>query len=371
MTATLALSEPTTSLEDILRLAARGWKIHPCRARDKFPHLKSWHVKATCIPSTIEGWSIAYRDCNWGVKTGADSGIWVLDRDGEKGMNSLNELTGRYGDLWLQTLTAITSNGQHYYFRYPVGCMIRNSASKLRAGLDVRGEGGYVIAPPSFHSSGRQYRWLDPDTAVLPAPEWLLQLLVSPAPKQPDADTVGKLYVGQRNDGLTRLGGASRKRGMELEEILNVLLLANTRRCVPPLDVAEVSTIAASVCRYPKGGPDPLERAWQAIGGTVYKSKYDHFVALFNQLQIQRPGKEIALPLERIAALFECDRSLIGHFRRKAVSDGKLELIDRYVVRRRAATFRVVGIPPSISPSSGLEGMISEYPSGNVIEGEL
>jgi Bifunctional DNA primase/polymerase, N-terminal len=133
-----AISEPTASLEDVLPLAARGWRIHPCKAKDKVPVLTSWQDKATCDPSIIERWSITYRDCNWAVKTGTDSGIWVLDCDGEKGANSLSEMTGSHGDHWLKTLTAITSNGKRCYFEYPSDIRIRNSVEKLRPGLDVR-----------------------------------------------------------------------------------------------------------------------------------------------------------------------------------------------------------------------------------------
>ena len=111
-----AISEPTASLEDVLRLAARGWRIHPCKAKDKVPVLTSWPDKATCDPSIIEAWALTYRDCNWAAKTGTDSGIWVLDCDGEKGANSLSEMTGSHGDLWLKTLTSITSNGKHWLF---------------------------------------------------------------------------------------------------------------------------------------------------------------------------------------------------------------------------------------------------------------
>ncbi|WP_084080249.1 bifunctional DNA primase/polymerase [Edaphobacter aggregans] len=348
-----AISEPTASLEDVLRLAARGWRIHPCKARDKVPFLTNWQDKATCDPSIIEQWSITYRDCNWAVKTGADSGIWVLDCDGEKGANSLSEMTGSHGDLWLKTLTAITSNGQHSYFENPPDIRIRNSVEKLRPGLDVRGDGGYVIAPPSLHPSGRRYRWANPDAAVLPTPEWLLHLLASPTSKQ--SNTIGKLYETQRNDGLARLAGAERRRGMTHDELSVFLLDANSRRCVPPLGENEVLAIAASVSRYPVGGPDPLEAAWEVTNAGVYKSTYERFVALFNQLQSQRPGLPIALPLERIASLFGCDWSLIRRYRQRAVEERRLELVQPYIPHKRAATYRAsVPLRSTTSTTSGL-----------------
>src|SRR5438874_1475384 len=86
---TNAISEPT-SIEDVLRLAARGWKIHPCTARGKMP-LTKWKNTATCEASIIERWSITHRDCNWAVATGIGSGVWVLDSDGDEGRASLDE----------------------------------------------------------------------------------------------------------------------------------------------------------------------------------------------------------------------------------------------------------------------------------------
>ncbi|HTF69701.1 MAG TPA: bifunctional DNA primase/polymerase [Edaphobacter sp.] len=358
-----AISDSTGSLDDVLRLAARGWRLHPCKAKDKVPVLTGWQAKATCDPSIIEQWALAYRECNWGVTTGADSGIWVLDVDGEKGANSLRELTGGHGDLWLRTLTSITSNGRHCYFEYLPDIRIRNSVEKLRPGLDVRGDGGYVIAPPSFHPSGHRYRWANPEAAVLPTPAWLAQLLASPTSKQPN--TIGKLYESQRNDGLIRLAGAERRRGMAYEQLSVFLLESNSRRCVPPLDEGDVLKIAASVSRYPVGGPDPLEAAWEVTNAGVYESTYVRFVALFNQLQIQRPGLPIALPLERIASLFDCDWSLIRRYRQRAVEEGKLELVQPHIPHKRASTYRVsVPLRSTSSPNNDLVVQELISPSG-------
>ncbi|QEE28581.1 hypothetical protein FTW19_11580 [Terriglobus albidus] len=355
-----AISDSTGSLEDVLRLAARGWRLHPCKEKDKVPVLTNWPDKATCEPSIIKQWAVTHRGCNWAVKTGTGSGIWVLDVDGEKGAVSLREMASRYGDLWLQTLTAITAHGRHCYFKYPQDVSIRNSVERLRPGLDVRGDGGYVIAPPSLHPSGHEYRWVNPDAAVLPTPEWLLHLLATPTSKQPNI--IGKLYENQRNDGLTRLAGAERRRGMTYEQLEAFLLEANFRRCIPPLEKNEVLAIAASVSRYPVGGPDPLEAAWEVMNAGVYESTYARFVALFKQLQGQRPGLPIALPLERIAILFGCDWSLIRRYRQRAVAEGKLELVQPCIPHKRAATYRVS--VPLKGPTSLTNGLVGLSPSG-------
>src|SRR5712692_4654517 len=88
------------------------------------------------------------------------------------------------------------------------------------------------------------------------------------------AAKIGILPRSQRNDGLTRLGGALRRKGSTPAEIGTELLAANARRCRPPLGEVEVFKIAASVARYEPGGPDPLETAWQTIQGETYPSRY-------------------------------------------------------------------------------------------------
>ena len=169
------------------------------------------------------------------------------------------------------------------------------------------------------------------------------------------------------------MAGAERRRGMTHDELKVFLLDANSRRCVPPLDERDVLKIAASISQYPVGGPDPLEAAWEVTKAGVYKSTYERFVALFNQLQIQRPGLPIALPLERIASLFRCDWSLVRRYRQRAVEEGKLELVQPYIPHKRAATYSALSVPlrSPTSPTNGLVVHPSISPSGTPSVGYL
>ena len=89
-----------------------------------------------------------------------ESGLVVLDVDVDKGgEESLRELEAEHGELPTTTIAVTGSGGMHYFFRHP-GVEMRNSAGKLGAGLDVRGDGGYVVAAPSNHASGGHYDWL-------------------------------------------------------------------------------------------------------------------------------------------------------------------------------------------------------------------
>jgi putative DNA primase/helicase len=147
---------------------------------------------------------------------------------------------------------------------------VRNTAGKLGAGLDTRGDGGYVVSPPSRHSD-KEYRWLcDPDTVPLAqAPVWLLELLTDTpgAPRKdaatsataPKQDAEGAIAEGRRNSTLASLGGTMRRRGMSQEAIAAALQAENEERCRPPLEAEEVERIARSVGRY---APATSRESW-------------------------------------------------------------------------------------------------------------
>jgi hypothetical protein len=152
---------------------------------------------------------------------------------------------------------------------------------------------------------------------------------------------IATVTEGQRNNTLTALGGFLRRKGWERPAIEAELLEKNLRRCIPPLSDEEVRTIAASVSRYPAGGPDPLEEAWQAIQEQSHRSRYDLFLALVRELQRRRGDQPIVLPLKRIATLMECDWSSVRGYRQNAAREGIIYRVADPVPHRRAAQYRV------------------------------
>ena len=152
---------------------------HPAGAQEKRPLLR-WeeYQRRRASEGVVRRWFACWPDANIGVVTGSISGLVVLDVDpGHGGGESLARLEAIHGPLPF-TVSAVTGGGgRHVYFRHPDG-EVRNRVG-IAPGLDLRGDGGYVVAPPSVHPSGRPYAWEpsgSPDEAALaPIPAWLLQ----------------------------------------------------------------------------------------------------------------------------------------------------------------------------------------------------
>lgn len=145
-----------------------------CQNAGKHPAAK-WGKKylgvGQCIPIP-PGYGI-------GVATGERSGIFGVDLDRKNGVDGLAALM-LLGDV-PETLTCATpTGGFHLYFKYPNNFSIKNSASELGPGIDIRGGGGYLVLPPSPHKRGGFYEWVNPDVPIAEAPEWLLELLKNP-----------------------------------------------------------------------------------------------------------------------------------------------------------------------------------------------
>jgi hypothetical protein len=136
------------------------------------PAIARGFYSATTNPETIKRlWRIA--DRNVGIPTGAMSGFWVLDIDGADGEAALADLQRKHGAL-PPTREAITgSGGRHLLFKY-VG-PIQTTVGRIAPGIDTRGDGGYIVAPPSIHPNGRAYAWRSYDQLAI-APDWLVTL---------------------------------------------------------------------------------------------------------------------------------------------------------------------------------------------------
>lgn len=252
-----------------LQCAARGWHVLPLRPAGKQPLTRHGCQEATVDAPTITVWWRRWPQANVGIACGP-SGLVVIDLDhGRGGLEAWADLRGRYAfdDATVMALTG--GGGMHLYFQAPADLPIGNSAGRLGPGIDVRGSGGYVVAPPSRHPSGRAYAWdvgFHPDeTTLAPLPPPLSQLLAASAKGHAETATpASPIPEGQRNAALASLAGSMRRRGMSRGAILAALTVTNRERCRPPLPQAEVERVARSVARYPAA-----ENVTSALEGTL------------------------------------------------------------------------------------------------------
>jgi hypothetical protein len=159
-------------LEAALAYAARGWPVFP--SRNKRPLTEHGLKDGTTVPETIEEWWRTWPDAVPAIVTGDISGVVVadIDVDPAKAVNGLDSLDALGISTHPVTPTAHTPRGGiHMLFVHP-GYEIRNSAGKIGAGIDVRGDGGYIVAPPE------PGRYWDPhlgiDTPLAQMPDWMI-----------------------------------------------------------------------------------------------------------------------------------------------------------------------------------------------------
>jgi len=246
----------------------KGWAVFPCK--NKIPLTAHGYKDASRDLETVNRMFAEHPNANVAIATGKVSGIFVVDIDVKNdagGDDSLRELEQDHGEL-PHTVEAITwSGGRHIFFKYPergIGCK-----TGVRPGIDIRGDGGYVIAPPSV-IDGKAYAWevshLPDETMIADAPEWLLELLEDKQPSVDLSDKEAKI-TKNRNDALMHMGVKLRKMGFDHQKIEDSLQAINTARCSPPLPKKEVSNIAKSVARYQidaKKLSEPFTDVWNA-----------------------------------------------------------------------------------------------------------
>ncbi len=173
------------------RYALRGFSVFPLAVGAKVPPAGSHGLLdgTTDLDVTRARWEKTPH-ANIGAATGRKSRVWVLDIDigAAHGDKSLAKIEAEHGPLPLTIEASTPRGGRHLYWRWPVdGPEIRNSAGRVGPGLDVRGEGGSIVLPPSVLADGRGYRWIKNGVRTFTdAPAWLVTLaLPPPLPPRP------------------------------------------------------------------------------------------------------------------------------------------------------------------------------------------
>ncbi|WP_428898434.1 bifunctional DNA primase/polymerase [Parelusimicrobium proximum] len=271
----------TEDKKNLLRkFAERGYRLIPlyypkeqgvcscsagaeCRAVGKHPILKAWQIKASCNWHQVETWLKEFPSCNWGLATGPESGVSVIDVDGRNGgFESLKALPE------FKTFTVETGGGLHFYCRQEKDEQIKSRPSAL-AGIDIKGNGGMVVIPPSLHNSGARYK-IRHDRPLISFPKELfeednkIKVFKEKKPRSipvhKEQKTIrrnkkvlvsGVISEGDRNDALFNIGiWFINNRSKKYIRLLGYLRGVNRRKFRPMLEDAEVAKTAKSVIKY-------------------------------------------------------------------------------------------------------------------------
>ncbi len=245
-----------TLLDIAVSYAKRGWEVFPLMHRSKRPFPRSKGLlEASSNPKLAEKIWTKFPKANIGLRTGEGSGLAILDIDGPQAYTLLKAR----GFEIPETLTSITTKGRQYLFKHPGVNLINRTnmgGSKTeKTGIDFRGDGGYVVAPPSIHPSGKPYEFEDPDVEIADCPAWLLKFHEEDCKRTKKAAdaTLEKgepIPEGERNSALTSIAGNLRRTGHEENFIRTYLSTVNAESCQPPLPDKEVAIIAHSVSQY-------------------------------------------------------------------------------------------------------------------------
>lgn len=337
--------------------ARLGWAVFPvhsaldgrcscgsmaCARAGKHPRTQHGLLEASTDPAHIRSWFARWPDANIAIATGSASGLVVLDVDlGHGGYESLEELERRHGRLPATVMALTGGGGRHLYFVHPRNGLLLRNRTRLGglSGLDARGDGGYVVAPPSRHATGKRYAWdrssRPSEIPLAPLPSWLTTLISERSPEPQIAPTPGRIREGERNNQLASLAGTMRRRGMGEAAITAALLQENLSSCDPPLAEGEVHGIAASIARYapqhatvalqppaddPRGPEATLMSSWREIEALASADPPQQLVAEilaagdtgiihgFTGTHKTNTALEMALSIER-------GRPFLGHFR--------------------------------------------------------
>lgn len=255
------MSEYPSMYDAAIEYAKKGFAVFPLKYRDKVPLTRNGCKDATTDAAQIKAWWQKYPNANIGLATGSVSqNVFVIDLDidedrGIDGYHSLEDWQREHGDF-PETWTAITGRGG-YHLYYRGNGKIKNRAGIID-GVDIRGNGGYVVAPPSIHKNGNRYEWeYSPDEFEIAKADNNVEYFLShDDQKHGTAFTMPNIVAaGQRNQMLFRFACMMQAKGASDQSVFAATMAENESSCSPPLTEQEVRIIVSSATKYDKGKP--------------------------------------------------------------------------------------------------------------------
>ena len=241
-----------------------GFSVIPLKPRRKdalIPWKQYQQEKAT--QGQIETWWKQSPRANVGIVTGEVSGIIVIDCDSKEACKTIRKrLSTRQKNPSVET-----GKGRHFYFKWAPGIRNKAGSTPLGLGIDVRSDGGYVVAPPSIHTN-RDVTSGSIRNRFSPLPKKLKEVLTYPVQTQKSQTKVlsnqhDVIKEGERNSRLTSMAGAMQRQGIGADAILATLLKENTGRCVPPLLNLKSNELLKALPISCTGQVGRTDRRWQ------------------------------------------------------------------------------------------------------------
>jgi len=240
--------------------------LFPVKERDKVPMTQNGFKDATRDWQDYQKLH-GGRPHNVGMPTGPINGLFVLDLDPRHGGDeTFKHLLSQYDTLPPTWQTTTQSGGTHFFFKWDDNRLVGNRANVL-PGLDIRGDGGYVLLPPSRVEG--DYRWVRSPSKfeLLPAPDWLWTVLETSAHASAAVD-IGKfangILDGQRNDSFTKIIGTLLGRGVDMKLAWSLVESYNQVKCYPPLEETELLKTFKSVAQREINKRQRRQRKWGA-----------------------------------------------------------------------------------------------------------
>ena len=245
-----------TMLNSALHYASMGWKVFPLAQGSKVPREGSKGVHdATTDEQQINEWWSMEPSANIGIATGKDSNLIVIDVDGDPGMQSMRQVVPQLPKEHTRVIK--TPNGHHLYYLYNPSF---HTGAGFMTGLDVRSDGGYVVAPPSLVSDTQYYvmpdRYVDP-IAIDAAPEVFLARHRNGATPEPETEhptwvsdlLANGVEEGQRDQRAASLAGYFHSKGLP-DDVIETIMTPFADNCTPPFDMRNLRKVIQSVSRY-------------------------------------------------------------------------------------------------------------------------
>jgi putative DNA primase/helicase len=219
-------------------------------SENKVPLIKGWPKFATTDADQLTDWWTSYPTANFGIATGAESGFWVIDIDMKRGINGWESIIEAFGEPLFgehDLCAKSPSGGYHLYYQWDPSIPISVAANVL-PGVDIRGETGFIMAPPSsvrIDGQERFYRYNDENNVIPEAPEWARMLAESTLAEKtsgPIAHGSSRFDVrevmegvgeGNRDNALFRYACHLRACGIPKDLAFGFILEA-AARCIPP-----------------------------------------------------------------------------------------------------------------------------------------